>query len=230
MFLFCGLLPSWGARNLELNASGITFPFFDEHGKLTHRLTAKTGTKAGELQNLQEVELHYFSATEPNVIVQKLRAADATWDAKKELLAGTGPIEVATEENRLTGVGFDFALGTSLLRIHREFKMENDEVIATGDHASVELIVQRAGERVKVRDVKRCEVVGHLQMAVQPTAKKRYDFTRAHSERAIYDGGKRVIEFPERVRYTRKDGTDATSNSLTVKLPPAGKSTAPKKE
>jgi hypothetical protein len=86
------------------------------------------------------------------------------------------------------------------------------------------------GDDVKVTDVKRCEAIGHLLIVVTPTAKNRYDFTRAQSERAIYEGASRVVEFPERVRYTRRDGTDATSNSLTIKLPPAGKGGTAKKK
>jgi hypothetical protein len=207
-------------RTVELNASGISVPFFDPAGKLTHRMIASHGSMAGNLQHLQEVELVYFSATEPNVIVQKLIAADATWDDKKEVLSGRGPILVATEENRLTGEGFDCALATSVLHIHRDFKMENVELVVTSDRATVDLLVERTGEDVKVRDVKRCEAIGHLQIVVQPTAKKRYDFVKAFSEIAIYDGAKRTIELPRQIRYLKKDGREVVSNTLTIKLPP----------
>jgi hypothetical protein len=202
----------------EVVASGITIPFFDAAGKLTHRMTASHGTKAGTSQQLQDVELVYFSEREPNVIVQKVLATDATWDDKKELLTGRGKIVVATEENRITGEGFDFALGTGLLHIQRDFKMDNAELLVSSTRATVELMVERAGEDVKVRDVKRCEAIGNLEIVVQPTAKKHYDFVRAYSERAIYFGATRIIEVPQQIRYVKPDGHEATSNTLTIKL------------
>jgi hypothetical protein len=220
-FAACLLVGSGRARDVEVNATGISIPFFSPAGKLTHRLTATHGTKAGELQKLKEVELVYFSATKPNEIVQKLVATDATWDDKKEVLRGDGALLIATEENRITGDGFDFTLATALVHIHRQFKMENSELLVTSDRATVELIMERNADETKVRDVKRCEATGHLEIVVQPTAKKRYDFTKAYSETAIYEGATRVIEFPQTVRYTRKDGTPASSNMLTIKLPPA---------
>ena len=216
--LVCG--GALGARDLEFTATGISMPFFDAGGKLTHRLTAQQGAKAGELQNLRTVELVYFSPAEPNVIVQKLIANDAMWDARREILAGRGPIVVATEQNRITGDGFDFALATSLLHVQRDFKMENSELVVTSDRATVELIVQRAGEAVRVSDVKRCEAVGHLEIVVQPTAKKRYEFVRAFSELATYDGSTQKIELPQPIRYRRKDGSEAHSNRLTIDLAP----------
>lgn len=206
------------AQAAEIAASGITIPFFDAAGKLTHRMTAARGTKAGTAQQLQEVELVYFSVREPNVIVQKVLATDATWDDQREILTGRGKIVVATEENRITGEGFDFALGTGLLHIQHDFKMDNAELLVTSRRATVELMVERAGEEVKVRDVKRCEAVGDLEIVVQPTAKKHYDFVRAHSERAIYSGATRIIEVPQQIRYVKPDGHEATSNTLTIKL------------
>jgi len=83
----------------EMKATGISLPFFDQAGKLTHRLLAKTGTMAGGIQKLHGVELHYFAPEDPKVIVQKLEAGEATWDEKKETLVGSGPIVVATIEH-----------------------------------------------------------------------------------------------------------------------------------
>ena len=222
-FIAAAVLAGAAERQVELTASGISVPFFDSAGKLTHKLVAKSGTMAGALQQLHEVELVYFSPTDPNVIVQKLIAADATWDDKREVLAGRGPILVATEENRLTGEGFDCALATSKLNIHRNFKMENVELVVTSDRAIVDLLVEREGEDVKVRDVKRCEAIGNLQIVVQPTAKKRYDFVQARSEYAVYDGAKRTIELPREIRYLKKDNREVVSNTLTVQLPPVKK-------
>jgi hypothetical protein len=192
-------------------------PFFDEHGKLTHRLIAQRGKMAGGLQHLQGVALVYFSGSDPELIVQKLLTDEATWDEKKETLTGRGEIVVATEENRLSGEGFDFALATSLLHIHRKFKMENRELLLTSRRATIELIVERSGENVKVRDVKRCEAIDDLHIAVQPTAKKTYPFEKASSDLAIYDGLAETITFPRPIRYLRQ-GREAVSNTLTIDL------------
>lgn len=203
----------------EVSASGISIPFFDDAGRLTHKMLAKIGTKSGQLQKLQEIEIHYFSATDPTVIVQKLEAADATWDDTKETLVGRGPIVVATVENRLTGKGFDFALATSLLHIHQNFTMTNREVVVTSDRATVELIVERAGDNMKVRDVKRCEAIGHLQITVQPTATKTYPFEKASSEIAIYDGPTQTVTLPKPTRTLNKR-RESTVNTLTINLKP----------
>jgi hypothetical protein len=219
-FLFVVVLglAVWPLMNAaEVSASGISIPFFDDAGRLTHKMLAKVGTKSGQLQKLQEIEIHYFSATDPNVIVQKLEAEDATWDDKKETLVGRGPIVVATVENRLTGNGFDFALATSLLHIHENFTMTNREVIVTSDRATVELIVERAGDNVKVRDVKRCEAIGHLQIVVQPTATKTYPFEKAFSEIAIYDGSQQTVTLPKPTRTVNKR-RESTVNTLTINL------------
>jgi hypothetical protein len=215
--LFSGLLVSQFASAAELSATGISIPFFDDAGKLTHKLVAKTGTKSGHVQKLQQVEIHYFSVTEPNVIVQKMEAADATWDDKKETLVGNGPIVVATQENRLTGEGFDFALATALLHVHRNFTMANPEVVVTSDRATVELIVQRAGEEVRVRDVKRCEAIGHLEIVVQPTATKTFPFEKALSGIAIYDGSTQTVTLPEPTRTFRK-GREGLMKTMTINL------------
>ena len=209
-----------GARDIEVSATGISVPFFDAAGKATHRLTARHGSKAGVLQNLRDVELVYFSATDPHVIVQKLITSDALWDARRDRLTGGGAILVATEQNRLTGEGFDFSLATSRLNIHRDFKMENRELVVTSDRAVVDLLVERTQDAMRVRDVKSCEAIGHLEIVVQPTAKRRYEFVQAFSEFATYDGATQKIELPRPIRYVRKDGSEAQSNRVTIDLAP----------
>lgn len=190
----------------EMVATGISLPFFNESGKLTHRLLAKTGTMSGGIQKLHGVELHYFSLTDPNVIVQKIEATEATWDEKKETLVGRGPIAVATVENRLTGEGFDFAVATSLLHIHRQFSMTNAEAVVTSDRATIELVMEKSGEDLKVRDIKRCEAIGNLHIVIQPAAQKRYYFKEAFSDLAVYDGTTKVVTLPNPTRTLQVDG------------------------
>jgi hypothetical protein len=137
--------------------------------------------------------------------VQKLEAGEATWDEKKETLVGSGPIVVATIEHRLTGTGFDFALATSLLHIHRDFTMTNDEARLTSDRATIELVVEKS-DQVKIRDVRRCEAIGNLHIVIQPTAQKRYRFKEAFSDRAIYDGVTKNVVLPHATRTVKLDG------------------------
>ena len=216
LFVFAGAAPLVAA--VEVAATGISVPFFNAAGKLTHRMMARTGTKSGNVQKLRGVEIHYFSLTDPKLIVQKLEAAQATWDDRKETLVGDGPVVVATEENRLTGDGFDFALATSLLHIHRNFRMENSDVIVTSDRATVELIVERAGENVKVRDVRRCDAIGNLHVLVQPAAQKNYRFKEAFSDLASYDGLTRIVLLPHPTRTIQLDGGEGRFRTLTIDL------------
>jgi hypothetical protein len=203
-----------------MTLSGLSLPFFNDAGKLTHRMFAKSGTKSGNVQRLHGVEIHYFSATQPNVIIQKIQADDATWDDKREILEGKGTIVVATEENRITGEGFDFALATSLLHVHRKFRMENDEVVLTSGRATVELIVEKGGEELKVRDVRRCEAIDNLHIVVQPTAQKRYRFKEAFSDRGEYDGAERKITLPNPTRTIQPNGGEGRIEKFTFLLEP----------
>lgn len=207
-----------GLRAAEFVATGISIPFFDAAGNLTHRMMAQNGTRAGALQNLRGVEIHYFEPGDPKTIVQKLEAQEATWDDKKETLVGRGPIVVATVENRLTGQGFDFALATSLLHIHRDFAMSNDEVVLTSDRATVELLIEKSGEDVKVRDVKRCEAIGNLHIVTQPAAETKYRFKEAFSDLAIYDGASQMVTLPHPTRLLKSDGGKGNANTLTINL------------
>lgn len=201
----------------EISVSGISFPLFDSTGKLTHKVVAKRGVRTGAFQNLYDVEIQFFSPKDPAVVVQKLEAIEATWDARKETLVGRGSVMVATEENRLTGEGFDFALATSLLHIHRNFAMSNREFALTSDRAKVELVVEREKEEIKVRDVKRCEAIGNLQIVVQPTATKKYEFEKARSDLAIYDGATQTITLPNPIQIF-KNGEPGTMSKARINL------------
>ena len=219
LFLVClvPITPTAG-RAAEVKATGISIPFFNAEGKLTHRMLAKSGTKSGDVQQLHGIEIHYFEPSNPKVIVQKIEAAEATWNSRKEKLVGRGPITVATEENRLSGDGFDFSLATSLLHIHRNFTMANREVLLTSNRATLSLIVDRKDEEVKVRDVKRCEAIGELHIVVQPTAQKEYFFKEAFSDLAIYDGATQVVSLPHPTRTIQTEGGEGNFNTLTINL------------
>jgi hypothetical protein len=207
-------------RSAEISVSGISIPFFDANGKLTHRLQAETGTSVGALKNLGQAELVYLAADGSGAVVQRLRTAEATWDERRETLAGTGPVSVESEENRLTGKGFDFALETGVLQVHRDFKMEHPDLVLTSDRATVDLAIDKAGDNVKVRDIKRCEAIGHLHIVVLNKDRKKYPFDEAFSEVAIYDGSTRLITFTKPVE-TKVDGrSGGTMNRATIKLAP----------
>ena len=210
----------------EMKASGISVPFFNAAGKLSHRLLAKSGTLSDGVHSLQGVALHYFSPDDPTVIVQKLETAEATWDDRKETLAGQGSLVVATVEHRITGEGFDFALATSLLHIHRQFTMTNDEALLTSDRATIELIVER-GTGVKVRDVKRCEAIGNLHVVIQPAAQSRYRFKEAFSDLAIYDGVTRNVVLPNQTRTLQVSGGEARFNRMEFLLGDQAKKSPP---
>lgn len=210
-------------RAVELAASGISAPFFNEAGQLTHKMVAARGALAGSVRRLEQIEIHYYSLTKPNTIVQKVLADEATWDEQKETLTGTRSIVVATEENRLTGEGFDFALATSLLHIHRNFQMENREMILTSDRATAELLVSRSGDSVQVRDVKWCDAEGNLQILVQPTATREHPFQKASSEIAHYDGATKVVTLPREIRAFDRKGQERRFNQMEIKLGSAKK-------
>lgn len=210
-------------RAAELTASGLSFPFFDSAGVLTHKVVAKHGSKAGTTQRLQEVEIEYYEAGDPRRVVQRLIATEATWEEKKEILSGGAAIVVETEENRLTGEGFHFALGTSRLNIHRNFTMTNPELVLTSDRAVVDLVIDRKDESVKLRDVHRCEAIGNLRVKILPTATKKYDYEEAHSQRAVYIGATHTIDMPEPTRLSKKNELPATVSHFTIKLDPKSK-------
>src|SRR5690606_30445443 len=105
----------------EMIVTGIAVPFHDERGVPTHRLEAKRGQWRGAERQLEGVEIVYFAKNDPQRIVQRLKADEAIWNEREETLTGRGHVEVETEQSRLEGEGFDLALATSQLRIHRAF-------------------------------------------------------------------------------------------------------------
>lgn len=209
------LLACLGAQLVaaEIAAEGIMLPFFDATGRRTHALRAERGTLRGPLQTLTGAELVYFSADEPNRIVQRVQADTATWDTANETLTSDGHVTVTTDFNRLSGEGFDFSMATSLIRIHRAFTLENTELKLTSDRAVIELApdradrADRAGRGVRGSDVKRCEAQGNLVVTVLPTARKEYPCDQAFSAIAIYDGETQTIELPQPTR-TLKRGSE----------------------
>jgi hypothetical protein len=207
-------------RAADLKMAGISVPFFDPAGKPTHRLIAREGRLEGGRQHLQGIEVVYFSAADPAVVVQRVTAAEAQWNAADKILSGSGAIAVATEENQLTGSGFDFALATSQLRIHRDFTMANREVRLTSDRATIDLVVDHADNLMKFRDVRRCEAAGQLQVQIQPGARKKYPFESATSDLAIYAGETRIITFPHETRILAQ-GTTGTFRHMEVDLKPS---------
>ena len=217
LVLSASLLP-WHGPAAELSATGISIPFFNREGKLTHRMMAKAAVRSGQLQKMQQIEVHYFAADDPRTIVQKIQANDATWDDRRETLVGDGTIVLATVESRLTGEGFDFSLSNAVVRIHREFTLTNDEVRLTSNRAVIELIVDQANDQVKVRDVKRCEAIGNLHIVVQPSAQPKYRVKEAFSDLAIYQGATGVISLPNPTRTLQADGGEGHFQTLTINL------------
>lgn len=206
------------ARAVEFSVKGISLSFFDEQGKITHKLNAGRASASGVERTLHEVEIVYFSANNPDAIVQRLEAAEAVWDEKKETLSGRGAVRVTTGPTRLTGEGFDFALASSRLHIHREFTLTNPEVRLASDRAVVDLLVERSRDEVKFRDVKRCEAIGNLVITVQPTATQKYPFDKAYSEIAVYEGAGQTITLPQPTRYERAGKPAGGAQTMVIEL------------
>ena len=103
-------------------------------------------------------------------------------------------------------------------RIHRNFAMSNRELRLTSDRAKIELIVDRSDDALRVRDVKRCEAIGHLHIVVQPTAQKEYRFKEAFSEIGIYDGVRGIVSLPRPTRTIQTDGGTGRFDTLTINL------------
>jgi hypothetical protein len=219
---FALLLALWTSptnRAADLKMAGISVPFFDPAGKPTHRLIAQEGRLSGGRQLLKGIEVVYFSAAEPAVVMQRVTTDEAQWDPSAKVLSGSGAITVATDENRLTGSGFDFVLATSQVRIHRDFTMANREVRLTSDRATIDLVVDHADNRMKFRDVRWCEAAGRLRVHIQPGARKKFPFESAASDLAIYSGETRVITFPHETRILAQ-GTTATFQRMELDLNP----------
>lgn len=202
----------------ELAARGLSFPFFDDTGKLTHKVTARHGTMTGAVRRLGEVEIEYYENGDPARVIQRVKAAAATWNETTEILEGPGAIAVETDENRLTGEGFRFELRRSQLHIHRDFAMTNREVLLTSDRAVVDLVLERSDEAVKLRDVKRCEAFGNLRVKVLPTATRKYTYDQADSERAIYDGVLHTIFIPQRADVLKNGRVSTVNDGIEYRL------------
>jgi hypothetical protein len=187
-------------RAAEITAVGISLPFFDDSGRPTHKITAQRGTLSGPMRTLTGVELVYFSATEPGRIIQRLQTSEATWDVRQEKLEGKGRLVVTTDEHRLSGEGFDFALPSSRLDIHRAFSLENSEIRLTSDRAIVDFQPGKGPVGTRPREVRRCEASGNLTVIVLPTARKKYPCEQAFSETAIYDGIAQTVVLPKPTR------------------------------
>jgi hypothetical protein len=204
----------------EMIAHGVSFPFFDETGNLTHKVHAERARKKGVVQMLDTVLVEYFAPGDPRQITQRVRMADALWDSAAETLVGSGSVSVETPESRLSGQGFHFALATGQLKIHREFVLVNQELRLTSDRAVVDLVFERGKEAddVRLQDVRRCEAIGNLQIKVLPTATRRYEADEAFSTRAVYDGATHIIRLPESTRMVKGGRPAGTVNKLDFAL------------
>lgn len=213
-------------RAVEIAASGLSIPFFDASGRLTHKVVAQRGTLSGAARSLEQVEVVYLADGDPSRVVQRVRAQAATWNEKTGVLEGAGPVTVETEENQLSGEGFRFELARSQLLIHRAFRMANPEVVLTADRAVVDLVVERAGDAVALRDVRQCEAIGHLHVTVQPSARRRFDFDEAFSERALYDGATHTVEIPQETRFAKAGRPTGRAGHFSFKLDPKSRPAA----
>lgn len=203
----------------EIAMTGLSVPVFNAAGELTHRIVAREGVKSGPVQKLRTVEVLFFAPGDPTKVTQKIETDEAEWNDRKKILTGERRVQVTTLESTLSGEKFDFALATSLLHIHRDFSLRNAELQLNSDRATIELVVEHAGETVKFRDVKRWEASGHLVITVAPAAVAHYRFEKAYSERAIYDGEARTIVLPEPTRTISKDLT-STVQTMRLNLGP----------
>jgi hypothetical protein len=70
---------------------------------------------------------------------------------------------------------------------------------------------------VKLRDVKRCEAIGHLHVKVEPAARKKFGVDEAFSDRAIYDGASNTLFLPDETR-TLTNGQPGKLDTFSFKL------------
>lgn len=214
------LFPSVSFAAVEMTARNISYPFFNQAGRLTHRIKAESAAQTGQVRNLRGVVVEYFEAGDPTRVTQRIAASEAVWDDKQQTLAGDGAISVETDVNRLSGEGFLFALERSRMDIHRKFAMSNEEVDLTSDRAVIDLVLERSGKddsEVRVRDIKRCEATGNLHVKVRPAAKDKFEVDEASSERAVYDGATHTITIPKESQLMRK-GKRWTSSEASFVL------------
>ena len=218
------------ARAIEITAEGITAPVFDAAGHKTHELKARRGTGSPTQKHLEGVEVRYFALDDATRVVQRVLTDEATWDQTKGTLTGNGAVTVENPLSTLSGRGFDFALATSVLNVQREFKLIMPEFVLTSDRAIAELAVERSGDRMKIRDLKRCEATDNLRIVVLPAGKKSFEFAEATSTHAIYDGSTRIVTFPNPLRGRAKDSkvdVETEFEKTEVKLGPPPPRAAP---
>jgi hypothetical protein len=222
MILVGGVSVVAGATR-EAAVSGMMVPFFDDAGRLTHRLYADRGASSGGLQRLQGVRIDFYTAADPKRVEQRVTTDEAVWDPKKETLTGSGRIAVETERTQLAGEGFAFVLATGRIDIHRQFSMTHPDSLLTSDRAEVDLVLQRDGDDVRLRDVKRVEAFGNLRVMIPPAVRKQVlGVEELFSERAIYDGATHTIHLPEKVRG-KKSGGAAEFNGFRYELDAASR-------
>jgi hypothetical protein len=197
-------------------------PFFDPTGRLTHRLTAARAHNQGAVRRFEDVEVVYFSPNEPDRVIQRVRATDAVWDDTHDTLTGDGAINAETADSTLAGEGFAFALATSVLKIERNFKLTNAGFVLTSDRAVADLLIEKTATAVKLRDVKRCEAIGHLHVVSRGAARAKFHFDEAFSEKAIYAGQEKTLSFPNPVR-TLSGKVESVSKTVFIDLKDAPK-------
>lgn len=218
--LVCSLAFLLPAPAAELVLRGVSYPFFNEAGQLTHRINAASATKTGEQRKLSGVLIEYFAAGDTKRVTQRLTTPEATWNEARQALAGDSAIVIETDVNRLSGEGFLFTLPRSQVEIHRQFSMSTAEIDLTSDRASIDLVLEQAGQEesnVRVRDVKRCEAFGNLHVKVKPGAAGKHLADEAFSDRAVYDGATHTIEIPQSTKLLQK-GRTWTATSFTYVL------------
>ena len=214
------LLIAAPAFGVEFRADGLAVPFFNERGQLSHKLTAERGRMVASRHHLESVVIEYYSGTQPDLVVQRVQAERAVWDDGRQTLSGDGRVEVETEESRLAGTGFDFALDSAVLNIHRDFRLSTAEAVVTSERATVDLVLEREGETLRFRDIRRCIAERNVHIVIAAAERKRHGIDEAVSERVVYDGRARTITSPGTVRALRA-GRESTSATVNVQLGPA---------
>lgn len=208
------------ARGMDVAVEGLSLPFFNRAGVLTHKLVAARGSMQGNLRRLEDARILYFAADDPKRVVQSVAAANAVWNEAAGTLTGDGPITVKTETNTLSGDGFDFALGTSILHLHHHVRLANSDFVLTGDRATADLVIAKSGDTLQLRDVRRCEVSGRLHLVALHPEAGSLPFRQAFTDLAVYDGLARTITLPHPVRTLNASGI-GTTKSAVIRLTPA---------
>lgn len=204
-----------------VKVEGLTIPFFDPAGRMTHKLTAKSGTLQGEDRVLHDAEELYFAADDSSKVVQRINAEEAVYSEKKQTLTGSGPLRVTTLASQLSGVGFDFSLGTSVLNLHRDVRMQDPEFVVTGDRGNAELVIEKTGDKLEYRGIRGAKFTGNLHLVTLKRGKK-IRIEEAFTDVAIFDGFTRTITLPNELREIGRDEKgkkiETTSKRATIEL------------